>query len=849
MRTPDFLRAATVVACLGLTSAWPAAADIVATTAADVCSPAADPCNVTQRVEITANATLDFGLRTLALSGAGELDFLNRSATVLAGPIVLGGNGVSGASNGNGANISIKARRGCSGAPQRPCLSARACALGACSASFKCARDVTVSCASNADCALGTCSVGTGALDVNAVVDGKAVSPGYISLESAGDLTVNSVIDTSGTAIDSDGGSVVLDAGVGSVIVKAAVKAGGGGNGSGGSVDLTAGTDVVTSALIDTTGGDSDGGAVSGSAGRDLLVSFNINASAVSGGGYGGDIDLMADRDLSISGTSSVTTSLFALGHKTDVLPISSGDGGSISLYAGRNLSVARYGYAISRGASPEGYGGDIDISADGALVLAGTVRSNADGNQGDGGSVSLSGGASFTTTDTAVVEVDGGNGGYVAVTADGPILLGGSFLLGARPTGGQAGDMSVSTTGDAVVTGSVSALRQRGSVDFEACRLTLQSTAKIYNYTSGGENTLISRESMKLLPNSSVTTKADGTNRLIYRSPAKPPVRQGTITPAPLLVLDENLVGCPVCGNAEVDQTETCDDGDTQSGDGCSSDCQLESCIAQTVGGYPANPLCFDANNCTADTCNTQTGNCQHVIDCGDGVPCTVDSCSANTCIHTPTASLCNDGDFCDGDEVCDPVLGCGEGLPRNCNDSIACTTDSCSTAAGACVHTPDDAMCSDGVFCNGDEKCSPSTGCAGGSRNCSDNVSCTADACVEASDSCSHAPDDAACEDDDPCTTNSCNAVSGCVSEPSGLPGCTTTTTVPAVLCGDANKNGTVQASDALMALRTAVGSAQCEEWICDVNDDGGVKASDALAILKYAVGQPIELHCPLP
>jgi hypothetical protein len=70
---------------------------------------------------------------------------------------------------------------------------------------------------------------------------------------------------------------------------------------------------------------------------------------------------------------------------------------------------------------------------------------------------------------------------------------------------------------------------------------------------------------------------------------------------------------------------------------------------------------------------------------------------------------------------------------------------------------------------------------------------------------------------------------------------------TTDPPILCGDANTSDTITASDALAALRTAVGLETCDFCLCDVNDTGNVSASDALAILRLAVGGVIALRCP--
>lgn len=75
------------------------------------------------------------------------------------------------------------------------------------------------------------------------------------------------------------------------------------------------------------------------------------------------------------------------------------------------------------------------------------------------------------------------------------------------------------------------------------------------------------------------------------------------------------------------------------------------------------------------------------------------------------------------------------------------------------------------------------------------------------------------------------------------------TTTTTMPAPLCGDANGDDKVTAADALVALRTAVGSASCPLSACDYNGDDKVAASDALAILRKAVGQGVVADCPFP
>ncbi|HYC00059.1 MAG TPA: hypothetical protein VEC57_13075 [Candidatus Limnocylindrales bacterium] len=65
----------------------------------------------------------------------------------------------------------------------------------------------------------------------------------------------------------------------------------------------------------------------------------------------------------------------------------------------------------------------------------------------------------------------------------------------------------------------------------------------------------------------------------------------------------------------------------------------------------------------------------------------------------------------------------------------------------------------------------------------------------------------------------------------------------------CGQPLTDGELpKASDALLVLRTAVGSAQCTPCVCDVNASGSVTATDALATLRKAVGSDLMLSCPM-
>jgi hypothetical protein len=144
--------------------------------------------------------------------------------------------------------------------------------------------------------------------------------------------------------------------------------------------------------------------------------------------------------------------------------------------------------------------------------------------------------------------------------------------------------------------------------------------------------------------------------------------------------------------------------------------------------------------------------GPCQSGAECDDGLACTADFCdlTSASCKHVPDDTKCFDGIHCNGAERCDPATGCHAGTPVNCNDDIACTTDACNEALDQCDHAPVDAACADGVFCNGQETCNPQLGCQGGAPvACDDNLSCTLDSCDEALQQCVHTSVNAGCDD----------------------------------------------------------------------------------------------------
>jgi hypothetical protein len=66
---------------------------------------------------------------------------------------------------------------------------------------------------------------------------------------------------------------------------------------------------------------------------------------------------------------------------------------------------------------------------------------------------------------------------------------------------------------------------------------------------------------------------------------------------------------------------------------------------------------------------------------------------------------------------------------------------------------------------------------------------------------------------------------------------------------VCGDPDRNGTIQTTDALIALKAAVSLTTCTPAQCDADRNGTLSAADALRVLRAAVGGHGGLNCPAP
>ena len=250
--------------------------------------------------------------------------------------------------------------------------------------------------------------------------------------------------------------------------------------------------------------------------------------------------------------------------------------------------------------------------------------------------------------------------------------------------------------------------------------------------------------------------------------------------------------------GSAAVDAYNTACDFPFGSGNGqvfCPDDP-----FRHAPGSYGIH--CRDGNPCNQDNCVAPSGNCSHPAlpdgeqpGCGGlvGKGCGSQECRAGACVQSARVPDPSDPFQCNGFAGADwpPFV------------APTCLQNRCQGAR--CNLVPNAALCDNGLFCDGQETCSVANltaqgvslsaqslptpgmywGCGSAATGpCDDGVGCTADTCVEASDSCSNTPRDYICHTSrgrafDPCNPELRCQCSGPECGPTQADGCSTLAT----------------------------------------------------------------------
>jgi fibro-slime domain-containing protein len=172
---------------------------------------------------------------------------------------------------------------------------------------------------------------------------------------------------------------------------------------------------------------------------------------------------------------------------------------------------------------------------------------------------------------------------------------------------------------------------------------------------------------------------------------------------------------GSPVCGNSLIDANETCDDGNNQGGDGCSSTCTVEpgyKCAA--LGAACVAAACGDGIVAGTEDCDdgntTENDGCSSICRLNDGYVCPV---QGQPCIKT----TCGDGKV-EGTEQCDDGnTEAFDGCSPTCEIEPVCSGGNCTTRCGDGLKFSneecDDGNTRDGDGCSKDCKLEPGFSC----------------------------------------------------------------------------------------------------------------------------------------
>ena len=450
--------------------------------------------------------------------------------------------------------------------------------------------------------AMGTNGAGIGVdLQTGSVLSGQGIS----SFTDTGDRFA-------------DGGTLEVTASTGSIVDNATITVSGANGAMGGEVIMRAARDIGVGQLMDVTGGGSDGGDVDLLAGDNVTITKTITVDSRLGGGYGGTITLAAGVD-QVGGVvpgGALTVNDTALELNGSDAETFGGDGGDLdaSAYGPVQFIGTRTAIRASGGTLFDGSGGSIFLSSgdfnpnalgplDGELSVAGIVTANGGAAGGDGGMFDVSAGRNLTLT--ARVNVSGkDSGGDVTGDAGGAILLNGTINATATNAVGDGGyvDFTAGLASNAGLTVAQDILASGGassgggqSISLAGCTLAVNDAVKVdghagvdaLNRPGGSDVDLIARGLMQLKASSQYLANPGGTITITHPPAQSPVIGTGVVFNPP--AIDNPLVhgpypNCPVCGDGIRQAGEVCDNGAAADGACCNATCTALVCPTPTT-------------------------------------------------------------------------------------------------------------------------------------------------------------------------------------------------------------------------------------------------------------------------
>ena len=170
---------------------------------------------------------------------------------------------------------------------------------------------------------------------------------------------------------------------------------------------------------------------------------------------------------------------------------------------------------------------------------------------------------------------------------------------------------------------------------------------------------------------------------------------------------------------------------------------CQADGSLSACAPDKPSDETC----NGKDDDCDGQTDEAM----CDDSKVCTDDQClgssSGFACKNTANTAPCDaDGSACTAADTC-AAGACVAGTAKSCDDGQGCTVDACDAKTGTCSNVGQEgSSCSDSNACTTGDAC---TAGADGKFTCKSGLATV-------------------CDDQNPCTVDSCKADKGCTNLP---------------------------------------------------------------------------------